>query len=55
MKHYYVFYTNKSNNFYERTCGTQESAEERVKELKKMHENATYFEENIPKGYKWFY
>ena len=53
--HYYVFYKNKGDNVYERTCGTKEAAEKRVKELKNRYEDAEYFENEIPKGYRWFY
>lgn len=39
---------------YERTCGSKESAEKRIVELKSIYEDAEYFEK-IPKDYKWFY
>ena len=52
---YYIFYKNKGYNIYERTCGTKESAEKRVSELKKIYDDAEYFENDIPKGYKWLY
>ena len=52
---YYVFYTTEdNNNVYERTCGTEERAMERVKELKKIYADATYFKNDIPKDYKYF-
>jgi hypothetical protein len=40
---------------YERTCGTKAVAEKRVDELKTIYEDAEYFENEIPKDYKWFY
>lgn len=55
MDRYYVFYTKGSDNFYERTCGSKKAAEDRVKNLKKTHDNAEHFENEIPKGYKYFY
>jgi len=42
-------------NIYERTCGTKEAAEQRVNELKSIYQDAEYFENEIPKDYKWFY
>lgn len=42
-------------NTYERTCGDKEAAERRVSELKKIYEDAEYFETEIPKDYKWLY
>ena len=53
--HFYVFYKNAGDNVYERTCGSKERAEERVAELKKIHSDAEYFLNNIPKNYKYFY
>jgi len=53
--YYYIFYKNNGDNVYERTCGTKESAEKRVSELKKIYDDAEYFENEIPKFYKWFY
>jgi len=55
MKHFYVFYKNKGNNFYERTCGTKDAAEQRVKHLKNIYDDAVWFENEIPKDYKYFY
>ena len=53
--HFYVFYTHKGFNIYERTCGTKEAAEKRVTELKKRYTNSEYFEGKIPVSYKWVY
>ena len=55
MEHYYIFYKTGGDNVYERTCGNKERAEERIKELKKIYDDAEYFLNEIPKGYKWFY
>jgi hypothetical protein len=55
IEHFYVFYTNGGDNVYERTCGDEDRAKERVEELKKLYENAEYFKNEIPKEYKWFY
>lgn len=55
MGHFYVFYKNIGCNMYERTCGTKEAAESRVKELRKLYQDAEYFENDIPKDYVWFY
>lgn len=55
MDNYYIFYTNDGDNVYERTTGDKERAEERVLELKKFYSDATYFKNEIPKNYKWFY
>lgn len=55
MGYFYVFYKNNGCNMYERTCGTKQSAEQRVAELKEIYDDAEYFNNEIPKGYKWFY
>ena len=55
MIHFYVFYTKDGNNFYERTCGTKEAAQERVDKLKNIYDDAIWFENEIPKDYKYFY
>ncbi len=55
ISNYYVFYKNIGCNMYERTCGTKESAERRVSELKTIYDDSEYFENEIPKGFKWFY
>ena len=52
---YYVFYTNNRYNMYERTCGTEQAAIDRVAYLKTIYNNAEYFKSEIPKDYKWFY
>ena len=53
---YYVFYTDiTGNNCYERICGTKEAAKQRIDILKRRYKNAEYFENNIPKNYKYFY
>lgn len=52
---YYVFYTHDGFNIYERTCGDILSAEARVKDLKKIYDDATYFKNEIPKDYNWLY
>ena len=44
MINYYVFYINNGYNIYERTCGTKEATENRVVELKKIYDDAEYFE-----------
>lgn len=54
-EHYYVFYTNDGDNVYERTCGYLQPTLDRVKELKNIYDDATYFKNEIPKDYKWFY
>ena len=55
--HYYVFYADKGDNVYERTCGTKEAAEDRIKTLKNEYgyENAEYFKNEIPKDYIYYY
>lgn len=55
MDYFYIFYTNKGFNIYERTTMSIKSAKERVKQLKMIYENATYFKNKIPKKYKWLY
>lgn len=55
MEHYYIFYKNIGDNMYERTCGTEKAAKERVKNLKNIYGYAEYFINRIPKGYKYFY
>jgi hypothetical protein len=56
MDNYYVFYvTIENHNVYERTCGTEERAIERVGELKKYYPNALYFKNDIPKDFKYYY
>lgn len=56
MSNFYIFYVDvHGDNCYERTCGTKERAEERVRELKQFHPNALYFENKIPKNFKYFY
>ena len=55
VEHYYIFYTNKGDNVYERTSSDENRARNRVKELKEIYEDATYFKNDIPKDYKWFY
>jgi len=40
MTHYYVWYRNGRSIIYERTCGTEESADSRVKELRKRDKEA---------------
>lgn len=42
-------------NIYERTCSSKIAAEQQVAKLKKFYEDAEYFENEIPKNYKWFY
>ena len=42
-------------NMYDRTCGNKEVAEQRVSELKKVYQDAKYFESGMPKDYIWFY
>lgn len=52
VDHYYVFYIDeKKNNIYERTCGDEYSAKQRVEELKKRHPDATYYKNELPKEY----
>ena len=56
IDHFYVFYTNfQGHNCYERTCGTEEAAKERVVLLKKTYPDAVYFHNDIPKDFKYFY
>jgi hypothetical protein len=55
MEHYYIFYRNENFNIYDRTCSTKEAAENRVNELKTIYEHSEYFENEIPKNYKWLY
>jgi hypothetical protein len=40
MIHYYIYYKKDGRVFYERTCGTKESADARVKELKERGHGA---------------
>lgn len=55
ITHFYVFYISDGDNVYERTCGTKQAAEDRVVELKKHYDDALYFENDIPKDFKYFY
>lgn len=55
MEHFYIFYSDEGFNIYERTTSNKEAAEQRVAELKKIYEFAEYFENEIPKIYKWLY
>ena len=50
---YYILYTDETGNiFYERTCGAELRAKERVKELKEYHTDA-YYTDKLPE--KYFY
>lgn len=51
--HYYVFYRSGAALIYERTCGAEWAAEDRVKELKAMGHESFYSTE-LPKE-PWFY
>jgi hypothetical protein len=57
MEHYYVFYKHEDDNMFDRTCGTKESAEERINILKNKYNysDAEYFLNEIPKDYIYFY
>ena len=55
MAHFYVFYKSDGDNVYERTCGTKDAAEERKSKLKSIHDDAEYFEDEIPKDYEYYY
>jgi hypothetical protein len=57
MEHYYVFYKHEGDNMFDRTCGTKESAEERINILKNKYNysDAEYFLNEIPKDYIYFY
>lgn len=55
MEYYYIFYMVDDCNVYERTCGSKESADNRLIELKKFYKDAFYFKDEIPKDLKWFY
>jgi hypothetical protein len=51
--HYYVYYQTNDNRWvYERTCGTEEAAQNRVVELKKVHnrKDAIYTIDELLKG-----
>jgi hypothetical protein len=54
MKHFYIFYIDDGKNFYERTCGSKKSADERVEYLKTIYKDAIWFND-IPKDYNYFY
>lgn len=55
IEHFYIFYVNNGDNVYERTCGEKRTAEQRVKELKTRFSDAFYFENDIPKNFKYYY
>lgn len=56
ITHFYVFYvTIEGHNVYERTCGCEKVAKDRVIELKKIYSDALYFNGDIPKDFKYFY
>lgn len=57
IEHYYIFYIDKGYTIYERTCGTKEAADERINFLKEeyRYDDAFYFKNDIPKGFKYFY
>jgi hypothetical protein len=52
MDHYYVYYYRNGSYYYERTCGTQESAQSRVDTIKKWKDvkHATYTINHLIKG-----
>lgn len=52
--HFYIFYKTGNYTIYKRTCGTKKSAEDRVIQLKKHYDDAFYFENDIPKNFKYF-
>lgn len=53
MDHFYVFYVSVHGNMYERTCGCERAAKERVVKLKKLYMDAFYTVNALPK--KSFY
>ncbi len=40
--HFYVYYMDGQNWIYDRTCGSENAAEERVTELRVRFDDATY-------------
>lgn len=49
MIHYYVYYKKDDCVFYERTCGTEDSANFRIEELKERSQDA-WWQTDIVKG-----
>jgi len=50
--HFYIFYVDKEGrNTHDRTCGTEERAREVVAELKKIHPDAFYTLNELPKQF----
>lgn len=50
--HYYVFYLDEQGlTTYERTCGDEDRAKQRVQELRKIHPDAFYTVDELPKEY----
>ena len=42
---YYVYYKSGEDWVYERTCGSEAAAKERVEELKKRYDDANYYDD----------
>ena len=52
INHFYVFrVTEEGHNIYERTCGEETAASDRVAELKKHHLDAFFTKNELPKKY----
>jgi hypothetical protein len=50
MKHYYIYYKRDGYWVYERTCGTKESAKERVAYLKEHYNRNAVWRTKILEG-----
>jgi hypothetical protein len=57
MDYFYIFYEpdNDGIGVYGRTIPTEQYAEKRVKELKRLYVNVRWFKNEIPKDYIWLY